>query len=47
MIYRLANGDILRMSDATKVTVNEAFTFISYETDMMLEDKIKIDGNSH
>lgn len=47
MIHRLAHGDILRMEAVTKLKLTEALAFIAYETDVALQDKVNIHGNSH
>ena len=33
-MYRLCNGDISKLETITKINVLEAFTWLSYETDL-------------
>jgi hypothetical protein len=45
IIYQLANGDILQMQSVTRILVEEAFTFMAYEKDQSLSQKININAN--
>lgn len=46
MIYALANGDLLKVDSVTSILVDEAFTFMSYELDLKLQESIRIDANN-
>ena len=42
LIHHLAGGDLLRMRQVEKLYIEEALTFLAYEKDLQLEDKVKI-----
>ena len=44
-MYRLCDGDISKLETITKLNVLEAFTWLSYETDLASLKKVKINGN--
>jgi hypothetical protein len=46
IIYQLADGDILRMEGVTRILVEEAFTFLAYEKDLNLSQKININADN-
>ena len=44
-MYRLCNGDISKLETITKLNLLEAFTWLSYETDLESTTKVNINGN--
>ena len=44
-MYRLCNGDISKLETITKLNLLEAFTWLSYETDLESTKKVNINGN--
>tara|TARA_R100000388_G_C7242400_1_gene162456 strand:- start:2741 stop:2881 length:141 start_codon:yes stop_codon:yes gene_type:complete len=42
-MYRLCNGDISKLETITKINVLEAFTWLSYETDLDSTTKVNLD----
>ena len=40
-MYRLTNGDISKLDTITQLGVLEAFTWLSYETDLESQNKVK------
>jgi len=46
IIYQLADGDILKMEHVARILVEEAFTFMAYEKDLNLSQKVKIDADN-
>jgi len=40
-MYRLCNGDISKLDSISKLNVLEAFTWLSYETDLETQNKVK------
>lgn len=46
LFYRLCNADISKLEKITKLNVVEAFTWLSYETDLNTQNKVKTYGNS-
>tara|TARA_R100000458_G_C8096068_1_gene124736 strand:+ start:266 stop:403 length:138 start_codon:yes stop_codon:yes gene_type:complete len=44
-MYRLSGGDISKLETITKINVLEAFTWLSYETDLESMKRVKINGN--
>ena len=46
MIYALADGDILKIDSVTCILLDEAFTFLSYQIDLKLQESIKLDANN-
>lgn len=45
MIYALADGDALRIDSVTRILLDEAFTFLSYQIDLKLQESIKLNAN--
>ena len=45
VFYRLCNADISKLDQITKLNMLEAFTWLSYETDLNTQNKIKHDSN--
>jgi len=41
LFYRLCNADISKLEQITKLNVVEAFTWLSYETDLNSQNKVK------
>ena len=41
LMYRLCNADISKLETITKLSVLEAFTWLSYETDLNSQNKVK------
>ena len=41
MMYQLAGGDLLKMAEVEKIYIEEALTFMAYEKDLSLADKVK------
>lgn len=41
-MYALASGDVTKMGAVELISINEAFTFLSYETDVNMSKSIKI-----
>lgn len=46
IIYQLADGDILKMEHVARILVEEAFTFLAYEKDVSLSQKININADN-
>ena len=44
VFYRLCNADISKLDQITKLNMLEAFTWLSYETDLNQQNKIKNDS---
>ena len=44
-MYRLCDGDISKLETITKLNVLEAFTWLSYETDLASLKQVNINGN--
>jgi|TARA_R110002012_G_scaffold300520_1_gene500349 hypothetical protein len=44
-MYRLSGGDISKLETITKINVLEAFTWLSYETDLESMKRVNINGN--
>jgi|TARA_R110000751_G_scaffold59335_3_gene124613 hypothetical protein len=42
VMYALAMGDVTKMGAVELISINEAFTFLSYETDVNLSKAMKI-----
>jgi len=42
IIHSLAQGDITKMEDVEKLYIDVALTYLSYEKDLELRDKIKM-----
>ena len=40
-MYRLCNADISKLEQISKLNVLEAFTWLSYETDLNSQNKVK------
>jgi len=40
-MYRLCNADISKLEQITKLNLLEAFTWLSYETDLESQNKVK------
>jgi hypothetical protein len=45
VIHALANGELLKIESVTNILLDEAFTFMSYELDLKLQESVKIDAN--
>ena len=45
-MYRLSGGDISKLETITKINVLEAFTWLSYETDLGSTKQVNINGNN-
>jgi hypothetical protein len=45
-MYRLCNADISKLEKITKLNLLEAFTWLSYETDLNTQNKVKTYGSS-
>ena len=43
-MYRLCNADISKLEKITKLNLLEAFTWLSYETDLNSQNKVKRNG---
>ena len=41
IMYRLCNADISKLEQITKLNLLEAFTWLSYETDLESQNKVK------
>tara|TARA_R110000823_G_scaffold59818_3_gene143358 strand:- start:478 stop:603 length:126 start_codon:yes stop_codon:yes gene_type:complete len=41
-MYQLAQGDILQMDAVQSIYIEQALTFMAYEKDLNLKDKVKI-----
>jgi hypothetical protein len=41
IMYRLCNADISKLEQITKLNLLEAFTWLSYETDLNSQNKVK------
>ena len=46
VMYRLCNADISKLEQITKLNLLEAFTWLSYETDLNTQNKVKTYGSS-
>jgi|TARA_R110000824_G_scaffold293900_2_gene482219 hypothetical protein len=44
-MYRLCGADISKLDKITKLNVLEAFTWLSYETDLESQKRVSRDGN--
>ena len=44
-MYRLTNGNINDLDKITKLNLLEAFTWLSYETDLVANKTVKRNGN--
>jgi hypothetical protein len=44
-MYRLCNGEIINLERISKLSLLEAFTWLSYETDLNLNKQINLDGS--
>ena len=44
-MYRLCNADISKLEQITKLNILEAFTWLSYETDLAANKTVKRNGN--
>ena len=42
IIHRLADGDITKMEAVETIYIDVALTFLSYEKDLELQEKVKI-----
>ena len=40
-MYRLANGEIVNLDKITKLNLLEALTWLTYETDLESQNKVK------
>ena len=45
LMYRLCGADISKLDKITKLNVLEAFTWLSYETDLESQKRVSRDGN--
>ena len=45
MMYRLCGGDISKLETIARLNVLEAFTWLSYETDLESLKRVNINGN--
>ena len=43
-MYRLCNADISKLETITKLNILEAFTWLSYETDLNSQNKVQRNG---
>lgn len=41
-MHQLAKGDITKMREVESIYLEEALTFMAYEKDLSLEDKVKM-----
>ena len=41
IMYRLCNADISKLEQITKLNLLEAFTWLTYETDLNTQNKVK------
>jgi len=41
-LYHLANGDVLKISDVTELTVDHVLTFLAYEQDLRVQENLKV-----
>jgi hypothetical protein len=41
IFYRLCNADISKLEEITKINLLEAFTWLSYETDLETQNRVK------
>lgn len=41
MMYQLADGDVLKIREVEKIYIEEALTFMAYQKDLNLSDKVK------
>ena len=46
LMYRLCNADISKLEKITKLNLLEAFTWLSYETDLSSTKQVNINGNN-
>ena len=46
VIYNLADQNLLKMDAVTLIYIEEELTFLAYEKDVGMSDKINIDANS-
>jgi len=44
-MYALADGDITKMNSVTLIYIEEALTFLCYEKDLNIQNKIKLNAN--
>tara|TARA_R100001443_G_scaffold24251_3_gene36517 strand:+ start:5406 stop:5543 length:138 start_codon:yes stop_codon:yes gene_type:complete len=44
-MYRLTGSDITKLDKITKLNLLEAFTWLSYETDLAQNKSVQINGN--
>ena len=42
LMHQLAKGDITKMREVESIYLEEALTFMAYEKDLSLEDKVKM-----
>ena len=40
-MYRLTNGQIVNLEQVSRLNLLEAFTWLSYETDLNLQNKVQ------
>ena len=40
-MYRLTNGEIVNLERVSRLNLLEAFTWLSYETDLNLQNKVQ------
>ena len=40
-MYRLCNGEIINLEKITELNLLECFTWLSYETDLNIQNKVK------
>ncbi len=45
-MHQLAGGNILNIETVTELSVREALTFLAYEKDVAMSQKVKLNGNS-
>ena len=45
VMYRLCNADISKLEQITKLNLLDAFTWLSYETDLNTQNKVKLNGS--
>ncbi len=44
-MYRLTNGEIVNLERITKLNLLECLTWLSYETDLNINQQVKLDGS--
>ena len=44
-MYALADGDLTKMNSVTLIYIEEALTFLCYEKDLNIQNKIKLNAN--